>query len=220
MLFRSLWSEAPAAAALLRAIGDAGAKQFAPQIRERLTHANAEVAAAAKSAFAQLRLGEADASAKKISELPYADILAQATAPGGDAKRGQELFMQRACVVCHTISPSEAPKGPMLGGIAQRYNRAELTEAILKPSAKIAQGFESLAFTMRKGPVIEGFVIREGGDSVEVRNIAGVTTVLEKGDITARERRETSIMPEGLLNDLTVADLTALLAYLESTTGK
>jgi putative heme-binding domain-containing protein len=216
----SLWNEPLATAALLRAIGDAGAKQFAPQIRERLTNKDPEVAAAAKAAFAQLHLDEAGIAAKKISELPYADVLAQASAPGGDAKHGQELFTQRACIVCHTISPNDPPKGPMLGGIAQRYSRAELIESILKPSAKIAQGFESQAITMRKGQVVEGFVVREGGDSVEVRNIAGVTTVLDKADIASRERRETSIMPEGLVADLTVADLMALLAYLESTPGK
>ena len=108
----------------------------------------------------------------------------------------------------------------MLGGIAKRYNRTELCESILKPSAKIAQGFESLSFKLKNGDSLDGFVVKEGGDSVEVRNLVGATTVLEKGDIVERQKRDQSIMPEGLVANITTADLASLLAYLESTDGK
>ena len=60
------------------------------------------------------------------------------------------------------------------------------------------------------------FVTREGGDSVDVRNVAGQAITLEKADIAERGKRETSIMPEGLLNAFTPTDLANLLAWLES----
>ena len=47
-------------------------------------------------------------------------------------------------------------------------------------------------------------------------NIAGQTVTIEKGDITARGKLETSMMPEGLLNTFAPADLANLLAFLES----
>ena len=108
----------------------------------------------------------------------------------------------------------------MLGGISTRYSRAELCESILKPSAKIAQGFESQHFKMNNGEEIDGFVVKEGGDSVEVRNIAGINTILEKGNIKDRQKREQSMMPEGLCAALTPEDLASLLAFLESTKVK
>jgi putative heme-binding domain-containing protein len=63
---------------------------------------------------------------------------------------------------------------------------------------------------------VEGFVTREGGDSLDVRNIVGQTVTLEKGDITERGHRPQSMMPEGLMNGFTPAELANLLAWLES----
>ena len=62
----------------------------------------------------------------------------------------------------------------MLGGISQRYTRAELVESILQPNAKIAQGFESQYFKLNNATEVEGFVVKEAGDSVEVNVPDGV----------------------------------------------
>ena len=66
------------------------------------------------------------------------------------------------------------------------------------------------------GEQLEGFVTREGGDNLDLRNVAGQTVLVEKGDIAERGSREQSMMPEGLLNAFTPAELANLLAYLES----
>ena len=133
---------------------------------------------------------------------------------------GKDLFTRQGCVACHTTSPDEPPKGPMLAGIAARNTQAELCESIMKPSAKIAQGFETQFFKTKDGDVIEGFVVREAGDEVEVRNVAGVNTVVKKSDIKGRGKRDVSVMPEGLVAKLTPHDLASLIAYLESLNGK
>ena len=100
--------------------------------------------------------------------------------------------------------------------MAKIYDRAALTESILKPNAKIAQGFESQWFETGRSGHVEGFVTREGGDSLDVRNIIGQAITIEKGDIKERGKREISMMPEGMLNAFSPADLANLLAYLES----
>jgi putative heme-binding domain-containing protein len=216
-----MWETPEQAALLLRAIGKTRVTGFATEVRERLTHADASVAAAARFAFDRLGLGKADGTpSKTIAQLSFDEVVSAVAATKGDAQRGQQIFMQQACFVCHTVSDKEPPKGPMLAGIAQRYSRAELTESIIKPSAKIAQGFESQYFKLKGGDEIEGFVTREGGDSLSVRNVAGVTTEIEKGNIDKREKREKSIMPEGLVASISAEDLASLLAYLESTATK
>ena len=63
---------------------------------------------------------------------------------------------------------------------------------------------------------VEGFVTREGGDDLDVRNVAGVVTTLAKKNISERGKRETSIMPVGLADKLTPSELASLIAYLES----
>ncbi len=95
-----------------------------------------------------------------------------------------------------------------------------MCESILKPGAKIAQGFETQWFATKGGEEVEGFVVREAGEEVEVRNIQGITTMLAKKDIKERGKRETSMMPAGLADKLTPTELASLLAYLESLKSK
>ena len=85
------------------------------------------------------------------------------------------------------------------------------------PSPKTAKAF---FVNLKNGDQVDGFVVKEGGDSVEVRNLVGTSTVIEKGDITERHKLEQSIMPEGLVANLTPSELASLLAFLESTAAK
>jgi putative heme-binding domain-containing protein len=203
------------AAALLTAIARTGAKPFAEQVKANLNNPNNAVAEAALFAYQKLGLKDTGAPMQQIGTMKYDDIFA-AVQKGGDAKAGQEMYLRAGCIACHTINADEPPKGPILSAVTKIYDRAALTESILKPNAKIAQGFESAFFKTKKGEQVEGFVTREGGDSVDVRNIVGQTVTLEKSEITERGHRPQSMMPEGLLNAFTPTELANLLAYLES----
>ncbi|HVY70398.1 MAG TPA: HEAT repeat domain-containing protein [Verrucomicrobiae bacterium] len=216
-----LWDNPGQAISLMAAIARTRSTQYNDQVRQQAGSANAAVASAAKSTLATLGLDPANGTgARTISDLEFAEVVKLALAEKGDARAGEQLFLKQGCVVCHTVSEKDPPKGPMLGGIARRYSRAELCESILKPSAKIAQGFESQSFKMKNGDQIDGFVVKEGGDSVEVRNIVGANTVLEKANIVERQKKDQSIMPEGLVGNITPAELASILAFLESTGAK
>jgi len=218
------WSTPESAASLLRAIAQTRAGGFALQVRNRLKDANPEVRDAAAVAARRLDL---DRNARRrgdqgptIASLSYDQVVAKLPHEKGDRALGAELFQKQGCISCHTTSADEPPKGPFLGGIGTRYSRAELTESILKPNAKIAQGFETQRFATQAGLTHEGFVVREAGDEVELRNAAGEVTVLSKKDIEERGKVETSVMPTGLADTLTVGDLASLLSYLESLKAK
>ncbi len=215
------WSKPDNALPLLRAIGALRIDAYALQVRSLLNDQRKDVATAAKQAAGKMRLNEKPAGGGDLIEkLKYEQVLATAQKTKGDAKSGRELFTKAGCVACHTVSSDEAPKGPFLGGIGTRYSRTELCESILKPSAKIAQGFETQAFKTKDDEEIEGFVTREGGDDLDVRNVAGITTTLAKKNIVERARREKSMMPDGLADRLTTSELASLLAYLESLKAK
>lgn len=201
------------AAALLAAIARSGAKPLAPLVEANLNNPNNAVAEAAL--FAHQKLGLGGVQGKQIGQMKYEEVFA-AVQKGGDAKVGSEMFLKGGCIACHTVNADEPPKGPLLSAVAKIYDRAALTESILKPNAKLAQGFETTWIKTKKGEQIEGFVTREGGDSVDIRNIASQTMTVEKADIAERGHRETSMMPEGLLNGFTPQDLANLLAWLES----
>src|SRR5262249_33049709 len=100
--------------------------------------------------------------------------------------------------------------------IGKRYSAAELVESILKPSAKIAQGFETYRFDMTDGKVYTGFVVSEGANTVLMRESTGVQRALPRKEIEERHKLDQSAMPEGIVNNLTPEQLADLVAYLQS----
>ncbi|MBK1832594.1 DUF6797 domain-containing protein [Roseibacillus ishigakijimensis] len=59
----------------------------------------------------------------------------------GDAKTGETLFTQYACIGCHSLEGQKLT-GPPLNGVAQRLGGDQLRQAILDPTAEIAAGYE------------------------------------------------------------------------------
>ena len=109
--------------------------------------------------------------------------------------------------------PTSRSRARCCKDITKRYKKEDLVG--IDPEAqclKIAQGFESQFFvTNDSGKVYEGFVVRESGDDVEFRNVAGLAmTIAKKAEIEERGRRETSMMPLGLADKLNVDQLAAI----------
>lgn len=204
------------AVVLLQAIRAAKADSFHTRLTVLASGSDPQVAAAAKDALAAVASASSASTGPLIETMKYEQVVEAAMRSKGDPTVGKELFTKVGCVQCHTVAASEPPKGPFLGGIAARYNRGELCESILRPSAKIAQGFDTQWFTTHDDDEYEGFVTREAGDEVEIRNILGVTSVIKKKDVKERGKRELSVMPEGLMAKFTSTDVANLLAYLES----
>ncbi|HZN66129.1 MAG TPA: c-type cytochrome, partial [Tepidisphaeraceae bacterium] len=203
---------------------DNRARRGAQRAREVIAQADSDPARAASLERAKSRLGlksEAPAatSARTMKGLDYAKASALVKDLKGDPKAGAALYTQLGCANCHTVNPSDPPKGPYLGDVATRYGRGDLLESILTPSSKIAQGFETQYFRTKKGDVTEGFVTRESADEVEYRDVNGNVATLKKSDIDRRGGREQSVMPEALADNLTPEQLAGLLAYLESLKG-
>jgi len=216
------WSEQAHLAGLLQAIGETHATNYTGQVRSFLNNTNHEIAALAAAVNQQLEPAAPSQSANPcnlISKIAYADVVQKVTNMSGDPRRGAQLFETLACIKCHTIAKNEPLKGPFLGDITARYGPPEIIESILRPSVKIAQGFTTATVKTRDGTDYEGFIVRESGDNLELRNLAG-PVVIPKKDIVRRGTRKTSVMPEGLFDRSTPEDLASMLAYLKSLAPK
>jgi putative membrane-bound dehydrogenase-like protein len=228
------WSGA-GTAALLRAIGLTEAPGYGERIQALTASPSADVREAAKFAASKApaaapaagtapsppAAGAANApGAAVVSSVPFDDLVARLAPLTGDVAQGKMLFTRQACVTCHTVTAGETERGPFLGGITTRYSRAEILESILRPNAKVAQGFATGWFETTDKRRLEGFVTRESADDVVVRDMSGAETTLRKAQIANRGVREGSIMPPGLVDGLTLQELASLLAFLGSTTGK
>ncbi len=152
----------------------------------------------------------------QIGNMTFESASRRALAAKGDAERGRGLFAKQSCTACHTHADGQRPRGPHLVAIGQRYRPEELVESILKPSAKIAQGYESCIFGLTDGRVVSGFVVSEGASVVQIRDLSGALHELKRADIGERKRQEASVMPEAIAGNLTPEQLADLIAYLRS----
>jgi putative membrane-bound dehydrogenase-like protein len=213
------WTKAGTTVSLLRAIGDAEAEEYTLQVKQYLGDKRQDVKEAAGYAAKLIDLDALEKAAKSgstVGNMPYEDAVASVLKEKGNPKRGLRLFAKQGCVLCHTVSQLETPKGPHLEDIGSKQKREELLESILKPSAKLAQGYETWLVTLQDGRIMTGFVVRESGEEIELRNVGGISTTIPKAQIDTRDRGTISVMPEGLVSSLTVPELASLVAYLES----
>jgi putative heme-binding domain-containing protein len=152
----------------------------------------------------------------QIGNMAYEAVSKRTLQTKGDAVKGKALFMKQSCAACHTDADGQTPKGPHLVEIGKRYPPAELVESILKPSAKFAQGYETYSFVMTNGKVHSGFIVSETAKEVHIRQTTGVPLALKLDEIDSRKRQEQSMMPVGIVNNLTPEELADLLAYMQS----
>jgi putative heme-binding domain-containing protein len=205
---------------ILQAAAQVGDTARAAQWVAALDDPEPLVAEAARATVKRLKLDpekvRAAATAQKVGDLPVPDVLRAVADLRGDVARGEQLFTQAGCPGCHTVKAGEPLKGPYLGTIANTYRRGELAEAILVPNRTLAQGFVTHHFELRDGSELDGFVVQEAAASVTLRTVTAEERRLAVADIVRREKRDGSLMPEGLTAALTLPEFASLLDYLEA----
>lgn len=152
----------------------------------------------------------------EVGRMAVEDVLVALGQVKGKPADGRELFTRQGCIACHTLNKSETLKGPFMGHIGGIMNRDQIAEAILKPNATISQGFATFLVTTKSGGASMGFISRETGSEIDVRDIAGNVTTIRIDDIMERREMETSMMPPGLASALSLEEFASLVAFLAS----
>jgi putative membrane-bound dehydrogenase-like protein len=209
------WADAKRRAQILTAIAEIKHRAWAPRVLASLSDPDKTIAAAADRAVKALKLDPAEANAPKIETMMPEDVIAAVLKTKGDPAIGAQIYQQATCANCHTVAKDAPPRGPFLGNIAETYKRPELAEMILNPNKTLAQGFVTNFFTLKKGDPVMGFVVQETATEVIIRNQTGTEQKIPVADIAGREKLPTSLMPPGLMNQMTVKDFASLLDYLE-----
>jgi len=218
-LVDAAWNNSKQTSDLLSAIAETGFPSYDDQVVKLTKSPDAAIKVAADAAAKSLHL-DGKSRGPVVQGMKYEKLLAEVKRAKGDVTLGARLFARQRCIACHTVSPDQTPIGPFLGGIAKRYNTDQLVESIVKPSAKVAQGFATQSFITDDGKTHTGFVTREAADEIQLRDAQGREKVLRRDRIEQRRKQTISMMPEGLVNNLTPADLAALMAYLASLKDK
>ena len=140
----------------------------------------------------------------------------------GSHERGERVFASQkaGCASCHRVRGYGGAVGPDLSRIGEVRQRSDLLEAIVFPSATLVNTYESYQVVARNGDVFSGVVRESNSDSIELATGAGGTVRIARDEIVKMVASETSLMPEGLEQGVSLDELSDLLAYLESLRGE
>tara|TARA_Y100000589_G_scaffold157423_1_gene149976 strand:- start:297 stop:1898 length:1602 start_codon:yes stop_codon:yes gene_type:complete len=137
------------------------------------------------------------------------------------ASSGRQAFEVALCSRCHRFAGSGHAVGPDLTGVAGRLGRSDLLRAILLPSESIAQNYRTDVLKLTDGRILTGQVIPTLDYRSPFLLLAenplqpDQAIKIRKVDVLNKRRSESSIMPPGLLNNLSKQEVIDLLAYLE-----
>lgn len=134
----------------------------------------------------------------------------------GSAPAGRPIF-EKVCASCHRFGEALGTDvGPDLTTITSRFKRRDVLESILWPSKTISDQYKAEMFELKDGSIVTGVVIRENAANVFVRtaSVPDKPTPVAKAQIANRAESTVSLMPEGLLDGLSQADISNLLAFM------
>ena len=192
----------------LLAAGKLSALQLTPYQRSRLTgHPDAALARRAAEVFAALNTGSASAKGDLIARL------LPEMARSADPEKGRVVF-QQACAICHRLGNEGMDVGPNLTGIGL-HPPGDLLLHIIDPNRMVDDERRAWNFTLRDGSQVIGLIASENTAGVTLRLPGGLDRALATADITKRDPRAQSLMPEGY-ESLGAEALRNLLAYMRA----
>lgn len=131
----------------------------------------------------------------------------------GNAEKGKRLFEGKGCIQCHGGGKAI---GPSLTGVTNRFSREDLFISIGFPNRDVSPRYQTSLIQTEDGKLYSGLIVYESIDGLLMRNSANETFRIESKDILERKKLATSLMPTGLLDNLSDEDLADLFAYLKT----
>ncbi len=147
-------------------------------------------------------------------------VLLSKASRDGNVERGRKLFLESTlnCRQCHQSEGQGIAVGPTFDGIGSLHTMEQLLVSIRKPSALIDQKYLSYLVLTDEGEVITGVKTNETSEAVTIVDSLGKSHEIMNDTIEAIKRTEKSVMPEGLLDELTLDQAADLLAWLSDQT--
>ena len=123
----------------------------------------------------------------------------------GDAKRGASVFYREktACATCHD-SRADFQLGPKLTAARKQTTAEFLIESILKPSASILDGFQSVTVITDEGVVVSGHLVEKTDETITLSIVSekGRRRNIPVDSIDETIEAKISTMPAGLARAL------------------
>jgi putative heme-binding domain-containing protein len=141
---------------------------------------------------------------------------AEGLARGRDFEHGKRSFAAARCIVCHRYGEDGGATGPDLTQAAGRFALKDLVEAIVEPSKVVSDQYRASVVQTADGRTVTGRLVAESPAQVTiVVDPEDATKVVEipRSRIEAITTSPVSLMPAGLLDQLSEREVLDLLAY-------
>ncbi len=132
----------------------------------------------------------------------------------GDPVHGRNAYMKAKCASCHQFGNYGEAIGPSLSGLSRRFSKREILESILYPAHVVSDQYASKNVLTIDGRSIRGMVSQRADRMIEIRDANSEVTVVQESEIDQILPSNSSIMPSGLLDNLTLQEISDLMAYL------
>jgi putative heme-binding domain-containing protein len=132
----------------------------------------------------------------------------------GSIAKGEVVFTKAQCAKCHKIGDQGESLGPDLTTLSKRFMRKEVLQSILFPSHVIPSQYAAKTVITTKGRSYTGIVGAGASGAKVVLQLSGEKITVPESEIDELVPNAKSAMPDGLLNQLTLEEISDLFAYL------
>jgi len=132
----------------------------------------------------------------------------------GDSEAGRKVYASAQCASCHRFGNQGDSVGPDLTSVARRFTRREVLESILFPAHVISDQYASKKVLTLDGKVFVGMVSSDGTGFLRVRDSKNNLTRIDETNVDQVLPNNSSIMPSGLLDPLSLQQISDLLAFM------
>jgi putative heme-binding domain-containing protein len=145
----------------------------------------------------------------------YKKMITPKAVADADPRRGRVVF-QKTCAACHLLYGVGGKIGPDLTG-SNRANLDYLLLNSLAPSDDVPEGYRMVIIQTDDGRILNGVIAAEDAQRIVLKTVDQPELVIAKEDIEARKVSETSMMPDGQLQQLTKQQVLDLIKYMQTT---
>ncbi|MGH7126954.1 MAG: PVC-type heme-binding CxxCH protein, partial [Planctomycetaceae bacterium] len=136
----------------------------------------------------------------------------------GDAARGKLVFEKAKCSKCHRFGQEGETVGPDLTSVRRRFQRKEIIDSLIYPSQVISDQYRMVTVVTTDGLQHNGMPLPSTQNDGKMRLLLSDATKLEipQDEIDVTAPSKVSVMPVGVLKDLTLEEIADLFAFLET----
>jgi putative membrane-bound dehydrogenase-like protein len=181
-----------------------------PTVRRLLLHGSPRIDELCRKHWGELSGPSAEELREQVEKL--SGVIGAAS---GNPYQGKQLYMA-SCGKCHVLFTQGGRIGPDL----TTYKRDDLRGILLNvvnPSAEIREGFENYIAQTADGRLLTGFIADQDANTVVLRGADGQNVIIPRQELEDLRATRQSVMPDGLLKNLTDQQIRDLFAYLRST---